>query len=75
MKATLTFDLPEEDRDHVLAVNASSLASIIWAIDQRLRGWLKHGHDHKTADAAIEAIRNELREEFSTRGLTMDMIE
>ena len=73
--ATLTFNLPEEARDHSLAVNAASLASVIWAVDQRLRGWLKHEHEYKTADAALESVRDLIREEMSDRGMTMDMIE
>ena len=37
MKATLTFDLPEERDDHLLATKASNMYGALWDVSQYLR--------------------------------------
>lgn len=72
MIATIRFNLPEEESDHRLAVNAGRVASALWDYDQKLRGWLKYGHEFATADFALNAARNELHRQLSERGVSMD---
>lgn len=36
----------------------------LWEIDSLLHNVLKHGHEFKTADAALETVRNRLHEEL-----------
>ena len=57
MEATLKFNLPEEREDHLLAVRAGDMAAGVADAMEQTRCWLKHGHDFKTADEAIEACR------------------
>lgn len=60
MKASLEFDLPEESREHALAVNAGELASLISHLDQRCRDGLKHGSPFERADDVMQWIRDEI---------------
>jgi hypothetical protein len=57
VKATLEFTLPEESREHLLAVKAGDMASEIDTAYNVMRGWLKHGHTFADADTAIEACK------------------
>ena len=43
-------------------------------IDNKLREALKYGHAHKTADEALQAIREELCEIMADRNIHTDMI-
>ena len=65
MKASLVFALPEEAQEHADALRGGELASAIHAFREHTRSWLKHGHEFKTPDEAIEACRK-LLEDFYT---------
>ena len=45
MKATLTFDLPEENEEHMNAVQGGSYKAALSELDQRLRAKTKHSED------------------------------
>jgi len=64
MKAIIEFSLPEEQYEHKAALQGSSLRVVISTIDHTLRGYLKHGHQFKSADEAIENIRKQLHNEL-----------
>jgi hypothetical protein len=57
MKATLEFDLPEERVEHLWAVHAGEMASVISEVTERLRCWQKHGNDFQTIDEALGSVR------------------
>jgi len=62
-KATIQFDLPEEEREHRLCVNAGKLASACWDADQRCRSLIKWAETPSDdAVALAEDIRQILRE-------------
>jgi len=44
-------------------------------MDQKLRKILKYGNPYKSADEAIEATRNHLRDLMDDRDINLDMIE
>jgi len=69
MNATLQFILPEEQHEFQLAIRAADWHSVVWEIDQKLRGYLKYGHTFKSADEALEEIRKFLHEEVNDRNL------
>jgi hypothetical protein len=56
-KATLQFDLPEEDGDFNAAVQGRRAITILWEIDQWCRGLLKHGDPTKEQTELAEEIR------------------
>jgi len=75
MKATLEFDLPEDNRSHLLAVHAMDWALVVKELDETLRRWLKHGHDFEYPDEALQELRDELLEDIFERGIDLDAIE
>ena len=69
MKATLTFNLPDDNSDFLLAQRGKDYYSYLWDLDQDLRSWLKHGHQFKSIDEALERIREELHEQVNFDGI------
>ena len=62
MKATIEFQLPEDQNEHIRAIHAGAAWSALYDIDYMLRNLLKHGDDrYKTPQELAEAIRNEVR--------------
>ncbi len=74
MKATLEFTLPDEREEHLVAVHAENLYFALYEIDGQLRNWLKHGHEFKTADEALEAVREFLNDELRDRNCSLEMM-
>ena len=84
MKATLKYDgvdeplefsLPDERHEFILAVHGSNWADAMWDLDNSyLREWVRHGHNFKDADEALEAVRAKLRECMSDNGVDFGMI-
>lgn len=55
MKATLTFDLPEESAEHQQAVSAGAAFAALWDIDRELfRPARKHGYGDSELDRLLE---------------------
>ena len=57
MKATLTFNLPDEQADFNAAIRGREAISILWEIDQRCRSLLKHGEPTEEQAKLAEEIR------------------
>jgi len=68
-KATMTFNLPEERYEYACAIHGADWKSIVYEVSMFLRNKLKHGHEYKTADEALEAVKAELWEECNASGL------
>jgi hypothetical protein len=64
MKATLEFNLPEEAHEFYIATRATRMSIEISITREKIRSWLKHGHEFKTPDDALIAVRSELLEAF-----------
>lgn len=56
-KAILKFDLPDEQGDFDAANYGREAMSVLWDIDQRLRGLLKHGEPTKEQAELAEQLR------------------
>jgi hypothetical protein len=72
VRAVLEFNLPEDAHDHMCAVKAHDWWVVCWDLDQKLRGQLKHGHEFKTADEALQATRDLLWELLRDHGLDFE---
>jgi len=72
MKATLEFNLPEDAVDHRLALEGADWRLVVANLDNHLRVALKHDHNLRSADHALEEIRNRLHEELESRNLTLE---
>lgn len=74
MKATLTFNLPEDSHEFDMATQGASMHSVLWQMDQWLRGNIKHAPDSMSNDEykAYERCREELRELMFESGVKFD---
>lgn len=54
MKATLEFELPNEDMEHHAALHGLAYRKALSEIRQMIRGKIKHGHEFKTPTQALE---------------------
>ena len=61
MKATLTFNLPDEGQEYTDAVNGSKMRSILWDVDQWLRAKLKYEELSDGQYDAFKETRDHLR--------------
>lgn len=60
--ATLTFNLPEERYEHLLALHGPAFQSVLEDLDARLRSLIKHGGIEKyTATEIAEEVRERLQ--------------
>jgi hypothetical protein len=62
MKATLRFDLPDEQADYDAARLGRQMVATLWEIDQRCRSLLKHGDPSEETARLAEEIRQMLRD-------------
>jgi hypothetical protein len=74
MKATLEFNLPEDQSDFDLAVNGAKAQSALWEMDQWLRSQYKYMSDEeysKDRYETYEKCREKLREIVYDNGLNL----
>jgi len=69
MKATLSFDLPEEATEHRNAVRGGDYLCAIEEIVMELRNRAKHGKPEATGAAELAAIRGMITEVLDDRGI------
>jgi hypothetical protein len=64
MKATLEFNLDEERAEFDFAINGSKYHSVIWDLDNHLRGLTKYAPDTQSEDTynALQETRDKLNE-------------
>jgi hypothetical protein len=73
MKATLEFNLPEDQHDFDLAVNGTKAQSALWEMDQYLRNELKYSDDRSFEDLKLlQEVRDQLREIMFENGLNFE---
>lgn len=75
MKAILEFNLPEDEQEHLDAINGTNWKLVAWDLDMLLRNYIKHGGADNCEDkkySAFEHIREELHSIIQTKGLTLD---
>jgi hypothetical protein len=74
MKATIEYNLPDDQIEFDLATSASKMHSVLWDLDQWLRGNTKHAPDstHEEAIKAYYKCRDHLRELMSDNNLNFD---
>lgn len=78
MKATLEFNLPEDQQEFNLATKGSNWWNVCWDMDQWLRAQYKYMPDEKYSkdkyDAYVEA-RDKLFELMSENGVSLDDVQ
>ena len=71
MKAILEFNLPEDQRKFEMANQAVDMVAAIGHFEDRLRSYIKYGHEFKSANEALESIRALLNEEINLRRINI----
>ena len=72
MKATLTFNLPEEKEELDDAINGTKWWCIVWEIDQKMRGIVKYDSVSDETAVIVDGLRDHLRELTYDKGLILD---
>ena len=73
MKATLEFNLPDDQDDFQDAVNGQKWRLMVWNFDQKLRSQLKYNDKLSPEQYKVyEEIRNLLWEKMGEEGLSLD---
>ena len=74
MKAVLKFNLPDEEIDFKMAVQAPKMSYVLWEMDQWLRGQTKHAPDDMSQDTydAFIYCRDTLRELMQSNNISFD---
>ena len=62
MKATLEFELPEDQDELNLLLSSRTMASAIFDVDNRMRSELKHGITFASIEDVCEWVREALTE-------------
>jgi hypothetical protein len=71
MTATLAFSLPEENEEHLNALQGWEWKLVVIEIHDQLRNYSKHGHSFKDADGCIDELRTVLNALIEERGLLL----
>ena len=74
MKATLEFNLPEDQQEFNFATQGSDWFFVAWKMDSWLRGNIKHAPDSMSDDEykTYELCREKLRALIDDSGLNLD---
>jgi len=75
-KATLTFDLPDEQLEFHRAAHADDLSLVLFDMDQWLREQIKHNPNSYNEDQInlLETVRGLFHEYMTDRGIDLDLI-
>lgn len=76
MKAILEFNLPDDQQDFDLAVNAMKFWHVLYELDQDLRSKTKYASDDLPQDKydAYQEVRDMLYELMSNNNVSLDMV-
>lgn len=74
MKATLKYNLPDDEHEYKMALQGASVHSVLWKMDQYLRSKVKHSPDSTSDDTykAYVECREALQEFISEHDVSFD---
>ena len=68
MQTVIKFNLPEEKPEFNSAINGSLFQSVLFELaNHHIRGFLKHGHEFKTIEGALEWVREYIYNEVGDK--------
>lgn len=73
MKATLQFNLPKEQREYDIVVQAPKLQSFLWDFSEQLRAWYKYDNDFTDGQDAVIKIRDEFYRLMNNHDVNIDI--
>lgn len=72
MKATLEFNLPEEQERHYDAINGSQFKYCLQELEEQLRVWIKYGHTFENVEDALAGARKHLHDLIYDNNLSLE---
>jgi hypothetical protein len=77
MKAILEFNLPDDDQDFNMAVNAMKFWSVLYELDQNLRAKTKYAPDDLPQDKydAYQEVRELLHQLMDEENVNLEMVK
>lgn len=77
MKATLEFNLPDDQQEYDLANNGLNFWNVLWELDQDLRTKTKYAPDDLPPDKydAYQEIRDLLRELMTENNIDFNIVK
>ena len=77
MKATLEFNLPDDQQEYDLANNGLSFWNVLWELNQELRTKTKYASDDLPQDKydAYQEIRDLIRELMTENNVSLDIVK
>lgn len=73
MKAILEYNLPEDQHEYDIAIQANKTQSFLWDFSQQLRSWYKYHNDFKDANDALDKIREEFYRLLNQYNVNIDL--
>jgi hypothetical protein len=73
MKATLTFNLPDDQTEYEVAIQAPRVQSFLLEFSQQLRAWYKYHNDFKNGGDALNKIRDEFYRLLNEHNVNIDL--
>jgi len=72
MKATLEFNLPEEQAEHYCAIKGADMLNVLWELKAELRGMLKYGELTDQQYEIVEKIQGFLIDSLNDNEINLN---
>jgi len=72
MKATLEFNLPDEQAEHYCAIKGQDMLNVLWELKAELRSMLKYGELPDTQYEIVEKIQNFLMSSLDDHDINLE---
>jgi hypothetical protein len=72
MKATLEFNLPEEQAEHYCAIKGADMLNVLWELKSELRSMLKYGDLPEQQYEIVEKIQDFLISSLNDNEINLD---
>jgi hypothetical protein len=72
MKATLEFNLPEDQAEHYCAIKGADMLNVLWELKAELRGMLKYGELPDQQYDIVEKIQDFLISSLDDNDIKLD---
>jgi hypothetical protein len=73
MKALLRFDLPKDERDYEIVIQAPKTQRFLWEFNEQLRSWQRNHNDFTSANDALNKIREEFYRLLNVHDVNIDL--
>jgi len=72
MKATLEFNLPEDQAEHYCAIKGADMLNVLWELKAELRSMLKYGDLPEQQYKIVEKIQDYLIHSLNDNDVNLD---